>query len=118
MSTSYNPQIDGQMKAVNKCLEMYLCFFSSKKKHQWFQWFPLYEWWYNTTYHEATKMTPYEVVYGKKIPSITSYLPGTSKVQEVETLLQNRHWTLETLKDNLANAQNCMKHQVDQHRSK
>ena len=59
-------------------------------------------------------MAPYEAVYGKKPPSITSYLPRTSKVQEVETLLQNRDWTLATLKNNLAMAQNCMKQQADQ----
>jgi len=30
--------------------------------------------------HEATKMTPYEVVYGQQPLSFISYLPGTSKV--------------------------------------
>ena len=70
-----------------------------------------------TTYHDATKMTPYEVVYGKQPPSLTSYLPGTSKVQVVETLLQHRDWTLATLKDNLVMDQNWKKKQVDQHQS-
>ena len=62
-------------------------------------------------------MTPYEAVYGQQPPSLTSYLLGTSKVQVVENILQQREWTLVTLKDNLARAQNCMKKQVDQHRS-
>ena len=68
-----------------------------------------------TTYHVVTKMTPYEAVYGQQLPSITSYLPGTSKVQVVETLLHNHQLTLATLKANLAMAQNRMKQQVDQH---
>lgn len=93
-------------------------FFSSKRQHQWVQWFPLDGWWYNTTYHATTKMTPYEVVYEKQPPSLTSYLLGISKVKEVETLLQRRDWTLATLKDNLAMDQNRMKQQVDQHQSK
>ena len=59
MSTSYHPQIDGKIEVVNKCLEAYLCCFSLEKNHQWVQWFPLVEWWYNTTYHATTKMTPY-----------------------------------------------------------
>ena len=63
-------------------------------------------------------MTLYEVVYGKKYPSIKSYLTSTSKVQKVETILQNRDCTLENLKDNLSVAQNHMKKQVDQHQSK
>ena len=58
-------------------------------------------------------MTPYEVVYGKQTPSLTSYLLGTSKVQVVKTLLQNRQWTLAVLKDNLPMDQNRMKQQVD-----
>ena len=41
--TSYYPQIDVQIEVVNKFLETYLCFFASKKKHQWFQWLPLAE---------------------------------------------------------------------------
>ena len=35
----------------------------------------------------------------------------------METLLQHRDWTLTTLKDNLAMAQNRMKQQAYQHRS-
>ena len=58
-------------------------------------------------------MTPYEAVYGKQPPSLTSYLPETSKVQEMETLLQQREWNLVTLKDNLAMAQNRMKQKDD-----
>ena len=117
MSTSYHPQTDGKTEAINKCLETYLHCFASEKQHQWVQWFPFAKWWYNTTYHAATKMNPYEAFYGKQPLSLTSYLQGTSKVQAVETLLQQSEWTLATLKDNLAMAQNRMKQQVDQHRS-
>ena len=63
----------------------------------------------------ATKMTPYEVVYGQKPPSFVSYLLGTSKYQVVETLLHNCQLTLATLKDNLAMTQNRMKQQAYQH---
>jgi hypothetical protein len=64
----------------------------------------------------ATKMTPYEPMYGQ-IPSIIiTYLPGTSKVQYIDTMQQVRTTTLAALKDNLHVAQNCMKQQEDQHR--
>jgi hypothetical protein len=80
LNTTYHPQTDGQMKVVNKCLETYLRCFSSEKKNQWAQWLPLAEWWYNTSYHTTTHMTPFEAVYGQKPPSVLSYLPGVSKV--------------------------------------
>jgi hypothetical protein len=80
LSTYYHPQNDGQMEVVNKCLETYLRYFSFEKKHQWDQWLPLDEWWYNTSYHTTTRMTPFEVVYGQKPPSFLSYLSGTLKV--------------------------------------
>jgi hypothetical protein len=117
LSTTYHPQTDGQTKVVNKCLETYLRCFSSKKQNQWAQWLPLVEWWHNTSYHTTTCMTPFEVVYGQKPPSVLSYLPGVSKVQVVDQTLTVREAILCTLKENLVMAQNRMKQQVDQGRS-
>jgi hypothetical protein len=59
-------------------------------------------------------MTPFEEVYGKNPPSILSYMPGVSKVQEVEKNITVREAILHTLKDNLLMAQNCMKQQANQ----
>jgi hypothetical protein len=95
-------------------LETYLRCFSSKKKNQWDQWLPLDEWWYNTSYHTTTRMTPFEAVYGKNPPSVLSYLPGVSKVQVVGQTLTIREAILCTLKENLVLAQNRMKQQADQ----
>ena len=117
ISTSYHPQTDGQTEAVNKCLETYLRCFTSEKQHLWVQWLPLAEWWSNTNYHATTKMTPYEAVYGQLPPSPTSYLKGCSKVQAVDQLLQHSATMLAHLRENLHQAQNRMKQQVDQHRS-
>ena len=62
-------------------------------------------------------MTPYEAVYGQLPPSPTSYIKGCSKVQAVDQLLQHRATMLAHLRENLHQAQNRMKQQVDQHRS-
>eukprot|EP00253_Pinus_taeda_P036274 PITA_36274 len=62
-------------------------------------------------------MTPYEAVYGQLPPSPTSYLKGCSKVQAVDQLLQHRATMLAHLRENLHQAQNRMKQQVEQHRS-
>jgi len=86
MSTTYHPQTGGQI-VVNKFLETYLISFALDMQHQWAHWIPLVERWYNTTYHGATKMTPYEEIYGSKNPSVVSYLPSTTKVQEINCML-------------------------------
>jgi hypothetical protein len=118
LSTTYHPQTDVQTEVVNKCLETYLRCFASEKKNQWAQWLPLAEWWYNTSYHTTTRMTPFEAVYGQKPPSVLSYLSVVSKVQAVDLTLTAREAILCTLKENLVMAQNCMKQQADQGRSK
>jgi len=60
-------------------------------------------------------MTSYEVVYGQQPPTVTTYIPGTSKVQSIDTIFQYRTNTLEALKDNLHMDKKCMKKQTDQH---
>jgi hypothetical protein len=52
-NSSYHPQSDGKTEIVNKCLEGYLCFFAYNKQTQWVKWFPLEEWWYNTSFHTS-----------------------------------------------------------------
>jgi hypothetical protein len=113
-STSYHPQTDGQIEVVNKCLETYLRCFASKKKNQWVQWLPLAEWWYNTSYHTTTYMTPFEAVYGQNPPLVITYFLGVSKVQAVDQTLIVREAILRTLKENLIMAQNHMKQQEGQ----
>lgn len=54
-------------------------------------------------------MNQYEAVYGQLPPSPISYIPGCSKVQSVDQLLQNHAAMLSHLKDNLHQAQNQMK---------
>jgi hypothetical protein len=107
MSTSYHPQTDGQTEVVNRCLENYLRCFAGDKPKEWTRWLPWAEWWYNTTCHSATKMIPFEAVYGLPPPI----------VDQVDRFLQDRTQILRLLKDNLTTTQSRMKHQADKHRS-
>ena len=115
--SSNHPQSDGQTEIVKKCLEGYLRCFVYDKQTQWVKWLPLVEWWYNTSFYTATKMTPFKALYGYHPPSITSYLRENSKVQEVEDRIEHQQQVLQLLKDNLTLAHNRMKQQADQHRS-
>jgi hypothetical protein len=115
--SSYHYQSDGQTKIVNKSLQGYLHCFVSDKQRQWFKWLPLVEWWYNTSFHIATKMKPFMALYGYHPPSITSSLKEKSKVQAVEYHIKHQQPIFQILKDNMTMTQNHMKQKADQHRS-
>jgi hypothetical protein len=59
-------------------------------------------------------MIPFEAVYGQPPPSFVSYMPGVSKVQQVDQNLTFITTILRTLKEKLVMAQNLMKQQDDQ----
>jgi hypothetical protein len=71
-SSSYHVEYNGKSEIV--ILEGYLRCFVFNKQIQWLKWLPLGEWWYNTSCHTATKMTPFMALYGYHPPSITSSL--------------------------------------------
>ncbi|KAG8380917.1 hypothetical protein BUALT_Bualt06G0066500 [Buddleja alternifolia] len=116
-STSYHPQTDGQTEVVNRCLESYLRCMCSDRPKEWVQWLPLAEYWYNTTYHSATKFTPFEIVYGYKPPVQQPYIPFDSSLDLVDRSLQHREATLRLLKNHLLQAQSRMKKNTDKERS-
>lgn len=113
-STAYHPQSDGQTESLNKVLEQYLRCVIGDKPTSWLTALPWAEWWYNTTYHSAIQMTPFEALYGYPPPQIPPYLPGSSAVQEVDTQLRDRDTLIVLLKTNLAKAQARMNHYYDQ----
>ena len=98
-------------------MEGYLRCFVSDKQTQWVEWLTLEEWWYNTSFHIAAKMTPFMALYGYHPPSITSSLSDQSKVQAVKEHIEHQQQVLQLLKDNLTLEHNQMKQQADQRRS-
>ncbi|XP_035541674.1 uncharacterized protein LOC118344675 [Juglans regia] len=116
-SSAYHLQSDGQTEAVNKCVEAYLCCYASSKPKVWVHWLPMAEWWYNTTYHTTTKMTPYQAVYGHPPPTLLSYILGTVTNDAANQFLNNRDQVINVLKQNLTEAQQRMKHYADKQRT-
>ncbi|KAM1097370.1 hypothetical protein ACFX19_015033 [Malus domestica] len=116
-SSGFHPQTDGQTEVLNRCLETYLRCFCSLQPKQWLKWLPWAEWSYNTSYHSAAKMTPYEVVYCQSPPYVPLYESGTTKVDMVDHYLKEKTRVLSLLKTNLAAAQERMITQANKHRT-
>lgn len=114
-STAYHPQTDSQTERVNRCLETYLRCFCNEQPTKWSKSIPWAVLWYNTTFHASSKMTPFQVVYGRPPPPLISY--GTPKTtnDSAEQLLIDQDMTINALKDNLVVVQNQMKKQADLH---
>ena len=97
MSTAYHLQSDGQIEIVNRSLEQYLRAFTHDTPHRWAEWLPLAEFWFNFNFHTSLKLTPFEALYGFPPPILQSYVPSTTRVTALDTLLSQREAILVTL---------------------
>lgn len=115
MSSAYHPQIDGQTEAMNRVIEQYLRAFVHQKPATWGRFLIWAEWSYNTSIHSAMGMTPFEVTFGIKPPSIQQYLVGALNVEAVDDWLIQRDTIFTSLVKKLNKAQQRMKKLTDRH---
>lgn len=71
------------------------------------------EFWYNSSYHSALSCTPFKALYGYDPPFAAAPVLQEVADKSVEELLSDRLAHLEMLKEQLARAQNRMKHKAD-----
>nr|GEX51401.1 Ty3/gypsy retrotransposon protein [Tanacetum cinerariifolium] len=115
-SSAYHPQTDGQTEVVNRCLESYLWCFSCDEPKDWSKYLYLAEFWYNTSYHSAIEMTPFQALYGRPPPTIPHYTLGSSQVASIDSTLLEHQRLLALLKDTLAKTRQRMTDQANKHR--
>ncbi|KAI4338096.1 hypothetical protein L6164_016448 [Bauhinia variegata] len=108
MNTAYHPETDSQTEVLNRGLETYLHCFTSEQPKCWEDWIHWAEYWYNTSYHSSIGNTPFELVYGRKPPTILRFLPGECLVEAVANDLSNKVEILQQLQFNLHKAQQVM----------
>ena len=65
-STSYHPEVNGQVEVTNRALERILTKFVSNNRKYWPDRLVESTWAYNTNQKTTTRFTPYELVYAKK----------------------------------------------------
>ncbi|KAF5763515.1 putative nucleotidyltransferase, Ribonuclease H [Helianthus annuus] len=115
-STAYHPQTDGQTEALNKCLEMYLRCFVTDQPKEWVRFLPWAEFWYNTSFQTAAKMTPFEILYGRKPPSVSRFVKDSTGNSIIAAQLIERDAILQLLKTNLLKAQDRRTLAANKHR--
>ncbi|KAJ3690866.1 hypothetical protein LUZ61_020030 [Rhynchospora tenuis] len=113
LSSAFHPQTDGQTEVVNRTIEMYLRCLACDRPRSWLQLLPWAEFCYNTSYHSALKATPFEVVYGRSVPSLLPYTPVATNIEAVDLCLQNRDDLLRDARQRLLQAQQRMKTNYD-----
>lgn len=62
-NSAYHSQTDGQTEVLNRYLEDYLKCFTGDNPRHWLRYLPWAEWHYNTAWHSAIKMSPFEAVF-------------------------------------------------------
>jgi hypothetical protein len=65
-NTSYHPQTDGQTERTNQIIEDMLCMYVRTKPNKWEDYIHLVEFVYNNGYQTLEKLSPFEVLYGRK----------------------------------------------------
>jgi hypothetical protein len=113
MSSAYHSQTDGQTEVVNRCLEQYLCCFTSQHPRSWESFLAWVEYWYNTSFHQSTGTTPFQALYGQAPLRLINYLVGASPVSKVNHSLHARDEVLRELKSHLIRSNNRMKQYAD-----
>jgi hypothetical protein len=104
---------------VNKMMEMYLRCFTGDKPKDWVKWLPWVEYTYNTSWHSSTGKPPFELVYGRPVLTLLSYILGTARVESVGQELGERDILLRQVRLKLSQAENRMKQVYDKgHREK
>jgi hypothetical protein len=85
--------------------------------HKWAAWLSLAEFWYNTSFHTALNITPFQALYGTPPPQISELsVPGPTDLGATDFLTAKQQM-LDQLKQHLAQATARMKKFADRNRS-
>eukprot|EP00253_Pinus_taeda_P012980 PITA_12980 len=125
-STAYHPQTDGQTERVNQVVEDMLRSYVMQQPTRWEEYLHLVEFAYNNGYHSSLKMSSFEVLYGRKCRTPSSwggpkdkFLLGLEMLEEMEVMVKKVRANLKMAQDrqkNFADRKRTFKeYQVGEH---
>ena len=114
--TTYHRQTDGQTERVNQVLEDMLRAYVMLKPGQWEEYLHLVEFAYNNGYHTSTQLSPFEVLYGRKCRTPSSWGGPEDKLSLGPEMLKEMEDMVKRVRTNLKAAQDRKKSFADRRR--
>ena len=115
LSTSFHPQIDGQMEQMNQELEQYLRFFVDHRQKDWPEWLASAEFVVNNKVHTTTKVLPFMANYRREL-RMGRDIRKRGKVESAMEFVERMRKVHEEAGAALKKAQEDIKRQVDRGR--
>ena len=115
LSTAYHPETDGQTERTNQELEQYLRMYVNHRQNNWAEWLATAEFAFNNKVHTVTKMSLFQVNYGRELRmGFDIRKKGKNeKAEEFAKEMKKRH---EEARVALVKSQEEMKRQADRSR--
>ena len=115
LSMAYHPETDGQTERTNQELEQYLRMYVNHRQNNWAKWLATAEFAFNNKVHTATKMSPFQVNYGRE-PRMGFDIRKKGKNEKMEEFVREIKERHEEVRTALVKSQEEMKRQVDRSR--
>ncbi|KAL5479604.1 hypothetical protein EMCRGX_G023150 [Ephydatia muelleri] len=129
--TAYHPQSNGLVERFNQSLQNMLRKYIQEKKEKWDDYLDTCTFAYNTSRHESTKFTPFEIMFGRKAilpldldasvhqgPCNEAEVTICSQETEIQQKESQHKALLEEVQKNIISAQKKQKEQYDKKHSK
>ena len=115
LSTAYHPETDGQIERTNQELEQYLRMYVNHRQNNWAEWLATAEFVFNNKVYTATKMSPFQVNYGRE-PRMGFDIRKKGKNEQAEEFMKEMKERQEETRAALVKSQEEMKRQADRNR--
>eukprot|EP00253_Pinus_taeda_P027064 PITA_27064 len=115
--TAYHPQTDGQTERVHQVVEDMLRAYVMQQPNRWEEYIHLVEFAYNNGYHASLQMSPFEVLYGRKCHTPSSWGGPEDKIMLGPEMLKEMEQMVKKVQANLKVAQDRQKSYADQKRN-
>ncbi|KAL5515867.1 hypothetical protein EMCRGX_G001108 [Ephydatia muelleri] len=129
--TAYHPQSNGLVERFNQSVQNMLRKYIQEKKEKWDDYLDTCTFAYNTSRHESTKFTPFEIMFGRKAihpldldagvhqgPCNEAEVTICSQETEIQQKESQHKALLEEVQKNIISAQKKQKKQYDKKHSK